>query len=81
MKWTVGPSVVAEAGRCLHAHSCLERGACGDKPLCDVLYADGENILFLCTEENRSCPYRLFYAGHEVCTCPVRFAIFRLYGR
>jgi len=78
MDFDVPESVVKETSQCLYGWVCLKNGCCGEKPLCEVEYADGKNILFLATKDSATCPYRLAYADRQLCMCPVHFAIHRL---
>ena len=76
------PDAAKDATHCPHNFSCLETAKCGERPLCEVEYAVPENILFLTAKAPATCPYRwTFGAGKQVCKCPVRYAIYKLYKR
>lgn len=77
MKHPVPKSVIEQTTKCQHNFSCLETGKCGDKEMCAVQYADGENVLFLKDKEDASCNYRMSFGYNQVCTCPVHYAIER----
>lgn len=61
--------------KCEHKFSCIETGKCGDRPMCEMDYRNGEPVTFLKTRESASCTYRLAFTDRQVCMCPTRFAI------
>ncbi len=65
-------SVKQKAGKCPHDFGCLATGRCGDRELCKIERAYGENVLSLASREQISCPYRLAFGRGQLCTCPVR---------
>ena len=75
MSINIPQKVIQQTTKCRHDFSCLATGQCGDIELCKVDYANGDNILFLVSKESLDCPYRVMFAGRQVCRCPVRFAI------
>lgn len=77
MSFDVSDQVGRETARCEHSHACLETGLCGNKPMCEVDYADGQNVLFLKTKDQASCAYRLSFGDGQVCTCPTHYAAAR----
>ena len=80
MKFTVSEQVLKETTMCETNFSCLESGQCGDKPMCEVAYANGQNLLFLKTKDSFNCLYRVPFGYSQVCRCPARFAIHKKYG-
>ncbi|HQP30603.1 MAG TPA: hypothetical protein PLB81_04690 [Deltaproteobacteria bacterium] len=78
MDFDVPESVVKETTQCPRGLACLKKEGCGEKPLCEVEYADGKNILFLTSRDSATCPYRLAYADRQMCMCPVYFAIHQM---
>jgi hypothetical protein len=75
MKYQVPDSVIKQTTKCEHNFSCLETGKCGDKPMCKVDYADGDNVTFLQDKEDAFCSYRVPFGFSQVCTCPTHYAI------
>ena len=75
MKHTVSDLVLRETQKCPHDFACLEAEMSGNKPMCEVKYANGKNVLFLNAKESVSCPYRLPFGYGQVCQCPTHFAI------
>jgi hypothetical protein len=66
------PDIVKKAAlQCPHSLSCIETGRCGDRPLCDVAYADGGESLVLASHERRACPYCTTTEHGHACVCPV----------
>ncbi len=68
--------------KCEYEFSCLESGevACGDK-MCTVSSADGENVLFLKDRGHSTCPFLAHFGGCYICRCPIRYTIYRKYGK
>jgi len=78
MAFDVPESVLQETTQCRYGLACLHHGGCGNKPLCEVEYADGKNILFLTNRDSATCPYRLAYADRQLCMCPTHYALHQI---
>jgi hypothetical protein len=59
------------ASKCPNSVSCIETGCCGEREMCKVQRAAGENILFLEGDMPFGCPYLLPFGYGHLCTCPV----------
>jgi len=82
MKFDVPDEVLEKTTKCPHEFSCLKHSNprhFDDHKMCEVKYADGENVLFLKTKEAPVCPYQLSFAFSQVCTCPTHFEIYKQY--
>lgn len=73
MNDSVPAACISKANKCTHGHSCLETRKCGDRDLCEVKYADGQDVLFLCDIAHAECPYRVSFAEGYMCRCPVHY--------
>lgn len=73
MRIKVPADVLARADKCAYNYSCLETGACGDKTMCKVDLADGQDILFLKDRQSANCPNRLPWGEGQICRCPVHY--------
>ena len=73
MRISVPDDVLARADKCRHGYSCLETGKCGDRKLCKVDVADGQDVLFLEDSHYANCPYRLPFGDGQICRCPVHY--------
>jgi len=80
MKFDIPTAVLQRDTRCPHAFGCLETGQCGEDTVCEVRRSLSETAMFLETGESSSCPYRFRFGDMQVCSCPVRGAIFEQYG-
>jgi hypothetical protein len=67
----VPDAVKNAASRCPHSFSCVETGMCGDRSLCEVAYADGDNSLVLVSRGKTACPYCTTTPHGHTCVCPV----------
>lgn len=76
MQSVVPQSVVDRASKCEHKNSCLTEKRCGTREMCDVRSADGQDILFLCDEENATCKYRVPFGSGQLCSCPVHYWLY-----
>ena len=81
MRHEVSQRVRNETTKCPHGVACLETGKCGDRPLCEVAYADGHCILTLKSRDYRSCPYCVPFGYVVFCRCPVHSELYRQSGR
>ncbi len=81
MKFIVEEGLLSKT-KCEYEFSCLESDqcACGDK-MCTVFSANGENVLFLQDQGNFTCSFLIYFGGSAICRCPVRYAIYRKYGK
>ena len=75
MKMTVPDQVLKETTKCPHEFSCLDVEQDPGRDICDVWYADGNNVLFLKAKTSFVCPYRVQFGYHQVCTCPTHFKV------
>ena len=78
-KYRVPDEIMSEADECPHDFSCFSSQKCGDRKMCTVRWANGKNVLFLDPENKEDCPYRTPFGFGQVCTCPVRFALYHKY--
>ncbi|NEX14557.1 MAG: hypothetical protein C1941_07685 [Prosthecochloris sp.] len=68
-----------EAGDCPHDHKCLE-GKQGH--LCKVIAEYGEKVLLVkITTQKNITAYCNSFADECLCTCPVRYCLFKESGR
>jgi hypothetical protein len=77
MNIAVSKEIQDRTTKCPHTFSCLASGNCGNRELCEITSAVGENLLFIKPNEPRFCPYRLPFGYSQLCTCPTHFAIKR----
>jgi len=75
MTFEVPESVLAKTTKCEHGHSCLEPDQRGDKPMCEMDRAYGENLLSVIPHVDKPCPYRVFFGYGFICACPTYSAI------
>ena len=75
MTYTISDQALSKTNRCPYDFACLNPASLGDKPMCEVRDADGQDILFLKTKEAATCPYRLPFGYEQVCSCPTHYAI------
>ncbi len=80
MSFTISEKILNQTVKCEFGFSCLKSRKNEDKPMCDVDYANGQNVLFLKNDDSISCPYQTPYGYGMVCTCPTHFAIHKIYG-
>jgi hypothetical protein len=71
----VAAQILEQTTKCRHDFSCLRSGQCGDKPMCGVETAHGEDVLCVSAADWLSCPYHQDFGGAKYCVCPVRCAI------
>lgn len=72
MSIDVPDSIKAQTTSCPDDFGRLTTGRCGDRSICAVDYAYGENVLRLSSAEQPSCPYHVAFEYSQLCTCPVR---------
>jgi hypothetical protein len=80
MSISLHKEILDRTTKCPHAFSCLDSGKCGEREMCEVNFAGGENVLFLKWKEASSCPYRMSFGYGQICTCPTHFAIVGRYN-
>ncbi len=80
MALSIPKEAIDRATECPSEFSCLSCGQCGDSDICKVESAHSEDILFLEPEQCHFCPYRLSVGEDQICRCPVRYAIYKMYG-
>ena len=73
----ISNTILLNTTMCNSEFSCISSEHCRDTPMCEMDYADGENILFLKTRASKSCPYRLPFGNQQLCTCPVHYALMK----
>jgi hypothetical protein len=66
---------------CEHDYSCLTEKKCGNRDMCNVQYANGEYVLFLHDKEHSKCKFRSNITCEQVCTCPIRYEIYKKYKK
>ena len=71
----ISDQILNETKECTRAFSCLKTGQDKDQKICEVLDADGKNVLFLKTKKLVDCPYQILFGGDLICTCPTHFAL------
>ena len=76
MQNSIPPKLLKEAKKCPKNFSCLKNQQFGDPIECKVDYIDGENFLFLKSNKNIQCPYRLSFGFGMVCQCPIHFYLY-----
>lgn len=86
MKFIVPDEILRETTRCTYGFSCLQNGKeqqnqKEDYPRCLARYSIGENLVFVQASWLDPCPYILNYGNSAICTCPVRYAIYRKYAQ
>lgn len=67
----VPDAVKSAASGCPHSLSCIEKGTCGSRPMCEIAYAEGSTSLVLISSEEVACPYRAASVHGQTCSCPV----------
>jgi hypothetical protein len=77
----VPDAVKSAASRCPHSHSCIEKGKCGSRRMCEIAYAEGTTSLVLITSEELTCPYRAATEHGQTCSCPVHCHLNAVYTR
>ena len=75
MSIIVPKEILDRTTKCPHAFSCLDSGKCGEREMCIVDQADGEDVLLLKSKEAASCTYRIPFGVGQLCTCPTHFYI------
>ncbi len=75
MSITVSKELLDRTTKCPYAFTCLDSEKCGEREMCRVDYANGENVLFLKSKEAASCTYRVAFGFSQLCTCPTHFYI------
>lgn len=68
---------VLDTKKCTKGHACLIEE---DYQLCCIKVTSELHARMVCGKDTH-CPYNSRLGDHIVCTCPVRHAIFRKYGR
>jgi len=75
MSIVVSQEILDGTTKCPYAFTCLDSGKCGEREMCGVEYANGDNVLFLESKEAASCAYRVTFGFRQLCTCPTHFYI------
>ncbi len=76
MKYELGTDFLNETVKCSDDFSCLT----GDsKCLCEAVSAIDNKLLFIKSEQYKSCNYKVSFGYSFFCHCPVRKELYRLY--
>jgi len=75
MSFIVPENVLLASLKCTDNYSCLEPHRNGDKPICTVDYAFGENLMFIEALNPEHCPYRISFGQTHICSCPLHYFI------
>jgi len=73
--------ILNETKECTRGFSCLKTEPDKEQKNCEVLYANGKNVLFLKTKKIVDCPYQISFGEGLICMCPTRFAIHGKYRK
>ena len=73
MNCDVTEKVLRKTQKCPNGFSCLHTG----KGKCEVYDVDGEDILFVSSNNFFHCPYRLYYGDRQLCACPTHYALYK----
>ena len=79
MKYRV-PQEAIDATSCPWDFGCLQTGNCSGNERCEILSADGENVLFVKAPVKETCKYCIKFGNSDVCTCPTRYSLYRSCG-
>ena len=75
MEIVISDQILNETKECTRGFSCLKTAQDKDPKICEVLDANGKNVLFLKTKRIVECPYQISFGESLICMCPTRFAI------
>jgi len=81
MEIVISDQILSETKECTWEFSCLKTVQEKDHKICEVLDANGENVLFLKTKRIAGCPYQISFGESLICTCPTRYAIHEKYRK
>ena len=81
MEIVISDQILNETKECTRGFSCLKTGQDKDPKICEVLDANGKNVLFLKTKKVVDCPYQISFGDSLICTCPTHFAIHETYRK
>jgi hypothetical protein len=68
-------NAIIRKSKCRFGCRCLIKDA--RQPLCSVKRAIGENHMFVNSEAEITCPYRIVFGDAEICSCPTHYALHR----
>ncbi|NOQ19219.1 MAG: hypothetical protein GQ571_04525 [Desulfobacterales bacterium] len=77
----ISDQILNESKECRQGFCCLQTGQDKDPKVCEVLDANGKNVLFLKTKKIVECPYQVSFGESLICTCPTHYAIHKKYGK
>ena len=77
----ISDQILSETKECTRGFSCLKTVQDKDHNICEVLDANGENVLFLKTKRIAECSYQISFGETLICTCPTRYAIHDKYRK
>lgn len=81
MEIVISDQILSETKECTRGFSCLNTVQDKNPKICEVLDADGENVLFLKTKRIAECSYQISFGESLICTCPTRYAIHEKYRK
>lgn len=67
-------NVIHKTKKCRNGTPLLDQNS--RQPLCTVDYTFGENLMFVNSESEIGCPYRLSYGNRTICSCPAHYALY-----
>ena len=83
MKFNISNDSIKRTAICHGNFNCLNGNGnskhCGDKPLCPVTFALGEDMKFVDYNGSLGCNYYMNYGNGFICNCPVRNEIYNRY--
>lgn len=77
----ISDQILKETKECKRKFSCLKASPDENLQNCEVLDANGKNVLFLKDKKIVDCPYQVSFGESLICTCPTRFAIHEKYNK
>jgi len=75
MQFIVPEHVLLTSLKCTDNYYCLAPHRNGNKPMCKVEYAFGENLMFIEALNSEHCPYRISFGHTHICACPLHYFI------
>lgn len=81
MGFVISDQILSETKECTRGFFCLKTVQDKDHKICEVLDANGENVLFLKSKRIAECPYQISFGESLICTCPTRYAIHEKYRK
>lgn len=75
MNITISDAVRKTTTKCKNKFSCIN----GKEDICAVEDCINDDVLFVKSQYNSSCPYQQQFGNEFICNCPVRKAIYDKY--